>query len=106
MSFAASWGFAELVVGNLFAYRSTDPSALTDADDPVGPMNDGALIEIAATSDRIVCAWGNHGWLSARDQAVRKLLRGRELVALEITKTGQPKHPLYVKADIEVVNYG
>ena len=106
MGFAATWGYGELAFGNLFAYRSTAPFDLIEkADDPIGPMNDGALIEIAATSDRIVCAWGNQGTLRNRDQDVRKLLKGRELVALEITGTGQPKHPLYVRADIEVVSY-
>lgn len=108
MGFARAWGFAELVVGNLFAFRSTDPAALAAAADPVGPMNDGALIEIAATSERVVCAWGNNGTLNNRAADVRRLLYRMTfdgMVALEITGADQPKHPLYVRADIEPVSY-
>src|ERR1019366_833740 len=43
MGFARTWGFGELEVCNLFAYRSPCPSALLRAADPVGPSNDRAL---------------------------------------------------------------
>ena len=46
IDYARRWGFGRLEVGNLFALRSTDPKALYAADDPVGPDNDDALMEM------------------------------------------------------------
>lgn len=37
IGFAKAWGFGGLIVGNLFALRSTDPKALYGHKDPVGP---------------------------------------------------------------------
>ena len=34
--FAERWGYSGIVVCNLFAWRSTDPSVLNEVDDPVG----------------------------------------------------------------------
>ena len=36
MEFARAWGYGGLVVGNLFAYRATNPQQLKNVDDPVG----------------------------------------------------------------------
>ena len=48
-----------LVVANLFAFRATDPKALEDAADPIGPDN-ARWIEtcVRETSGPIVAAWG------------------------------------------------
>lgn len=40
-------GFGGLMVGNIFAYQSTDPAGLHDPEDPIGAGNDEALIEMA-----------------------------------------------------------
>ena len=55
IDFARSWGYAELVVLNLFAYRSMmDPALLRTKGDPVGPMNDGYIWSAAGTHLRCV----------------------------------------------------
>jgi hypothetical protein len=97
-SFACSWGFDGITVGNLYALRSTDPAALWLHHDPIGPENDAYLYEMATTHSRVVCGWG----ANARDDrvaAVVKLLReaGAELACLGTTKSGAPRHPLYVR---------
>jgi len=43
LGFARSWGYGRMIIGNLYAYRATDPRVLTRADDPVGPDNERYL---------------------------------------------------------------
>ncbi|HEX7157012.1 MAG TPA: DUF1643 domain-containing protein [Burkholderiaceae bacterium] len=96
VDFARRWGFGSIAVGNLFAFRTPSPRALRRAVAPVGPRNDAWLARMARESVQIVAAWGNDGsWLD-RDRAVRRLLP--ELHALAFTKSGQPRHPLYLPA--------
>ena len=92
-------GHGGLLLGNLFAYRSTDPKALRTLDDPVGPENMRWLIRMADSADTIVCAWGTHGTYRHRDLHTRRRLDNvgqRFLWCWGKTKSGQPKHPLYL----------
>ena len=95
---ATTLGYAGLVVTNIFAWRSTDPSALYTADDPVGPDNDAAILEAARGAALVVCGWGNHGRLNGRGASVLALLRraGVQPYCLAMTGAGEPQHPLYL----------
>ncbi len=95
---ARTLGFGAFRVVNIFAWRATDPKVMRAQTDPVGPENDAAIIEAASWADRVVCAWGAHGAHLDRGAKVEALLRasGRPLYQLGLTKTGQPKHPLYI----------
>jgi hypothetical protein len=93
---SAAWGYRRMEVVNLFALRAPKPAALRRVNDPVGSLNDENIRLAAARADRIVCAWGNHGRLNGRAEAVRALLGGRPLSCLGTTKLGEPVHPLYV----------
>lgn len=104
IGFAKDWGYGSLVVGNLFALRTTDPENLYDHPAPVGPENDTHLQEIVVESDRIVAAWGTHGAFQGRGQEVADMFED-QLVALDTTKDGHPAHPLYQPADTEPVPY-
>ncbi len=98
--FARSWGFGALEVVNLFAWRSTSPAALQSAKDPVGPANDAAILDAHACCGQTVLAWGNHGAHLNRDREVRLLLDGdASVVHFGLTGAGQPRHPLYIRAD-------
>lgn len=66
VGYAMAWGYGGLIVGNVFALRSTDPRALYAAADPIGPANDDALAEIAQAAGLVVCAWGKHGHYKRR----------------------------------------
>jgi hypothetical protein len=101
VGFARAWGFGGLVTTNIFALRSTDPKGLRDVADPVGPRNDTAILDAAQEADLVVAAWGNHGTLLDRGQAVCRLLRssGVALHHLRMTGSGHPGHPLYLPAD-------
>lgn len=95
-------GYHALGVINLFAWRATDPRELRSVDDPVGPDNDSviawALEAMRDSPESVVCGWGPYGTLHGRDRRVRELLAAHTLtaMALKVTKTGQPQHPLYL----------
>lgn len=100
-SFSASWGCTDLVVVNVFAWRSTDPHALADAEsDPVGPDNDQMIARHAMDAHVIVAAWGAHQMAKRRVPRVVEILRASApavpLQCLGVTNTGAPKHPLYL----------
>lgn len=98
IGFARRWGFASLEVVNLFAYRATRPQQLRQATDPVGPENDDHLMRAARNAGVVVAAWGVHGVLAGRNLEVLRMLAGLglSLSCLGLTKTGHPRHTLYL----------
>lgn len=104
VSFARSWGYGGLVMGNLFAYRATKPAEMMAANDPVGAENDEHLLALARNAQIIVAAWGNKGIYQGRGMAVRALIPS--LHALTVTKAGQPGHPLYLRKTLVPVPLG
>lgn len=101
-------GFADrlacdyMEVVNLFAFRATDPKDMKAAEDPVGPDNDAVIREALEEADVVICAWGAHGSYQGRDKVVLDIVRemGHVPCSLgELTKGGQPRHPLYLKGD-------
>jgi hypothetical protein len=94
-------GFGAFRVTNIFAFRATDPNVMRAAADPVGPGNDAAIQGSLGWADKVICAWGNHGLLGGRGEAVEAMLRqsGLPLFHLGLTGQGQPRHPLYVGYD-------
>jgi hypothetical protein len=109
VNFARCWGYDEIVVTNLFALRSTDPRGLLEADDPVGPRNDSYLMAAALKADLVVCAWGEPPRaLKARADTVLTALRSAEVPLRCLTRTasGQPGHPLRLRADLSPVPFG
>lgn len=107
ISFAKQWGFGSIEVVNLFAYRATDPSELLKCPDPIGDQNDSFILEAQLRSTFTLLAWGTKGALLGRDQLVLDILNGRsnQVFCLEKTKNGFPKHPLYVRNDIEPIPF-
>ena len=97
--FAQRWGYNQLTVVNLFAYRTPQPSVLKKVANPIGLENDRYLIEAAELADKVILAWGNWGNLLNRDQSVVTLLQHYQskLYCLRRNHSGQPRHPLYVK---------
>lgn len=98
--FGVDMGFAGIVVANLFAFRATDPRELHLAMDPIGPDNISALMGLGRECQRLILAgWGAHAKhprFRRHAAFVRTLLPGMK--ALGLTKTGEPRHPLYLPA--------
>lgn len=90
--------YGGMLMLNLFGYRSTAPKGLLEQEDPVGPSNDAALRAGVAYAAATVAAWGSHGDFRGRSGRVLQILResSDSLLHLGLTKSGQPRHPLYV----------
>jgi hypothetical protein len=104
--FARAWGFSAMTVVNLFALRTTDPARLRRARDPIGPGNDEHIAAAASSCDALVLAWGAHGALGGRDHDVLALLHGCRPACLGVTRSGQPRHPLYLPSATRRRPYG
>lgn len=105
IGFAKREAFCGLHVLNLFAFRATKPDDMLHAEDPEGPQNRAYLnqaIEMSAFSQHpLICAWGSH-WMAkkAGPDFVNRIVAGGGFAAcLGQTKSGAPRHPLYVKSD-------
>lgn len=97
IGFTRLWGYGQLRVVNLFAFRTSKPAGLRTAADPIGPEN-GEYLSQAVQKARVVCAWGVDGRYLDQDLVMLRRLAQLEVqpFALEVTKGGHPKHPLYV----------
>lgn len=110
--FGREWGFKEVRICNLFAYRATNPEDLVvqikivGADGVIGRKNDDYIREEAEKADMVVAAWGSH---VSYKKTLRNTDRAKKVMAmlgaikdvwcLEFTeKHGDPKHPLYLKS--------
>ena len=102
--FARDWGCSGLVVANLYALRATSPSDLWKADDPVGPENDAYLRSLAREYREAVFAWGANA-PAERVAEVKAIFEdaGARMWCLGVTKSGAPRHPLYIPKDRELV---
>ena len=107
IAFSKRWGHGGLVVVNLYAYRAREPKALRGPRvEPVGgPVADGQIRSALAESTAVVCGWGAS---TPPDAGVRiaEVLRmieaaGREPMALGVTQSGAPKHPLYLPGNLD-----
>lgn len=93
-------GGCRYIVGNWYAYRSTNVKALATVADPVGPENYWHLRRIIAEADVLVPCWGDLGKVpkELRD-GPRTLLAwltntGKPVLTFGVTKGGDPRHPL------------
>jgi hypothetical protein len=104
IGFARREGCEAIQVVNLFALRAADPGELLASPDPIGPGGDGFLLArpLAACT---VAAWGARGSLHGRSAKVTAMLAGVRLLCLGVTSSGEPKHPLYVRADVPLVPF-
>lgn len=106
--FARAWGCGGQLVGNVHAYRTTDKRKLLEIDDPVGPENDKAILNMAKKARTVVLAYGQPpNALKSRGQQVGALLSQHSaLCYLKLAKDGiTPWHPLYLRGDLRPTPY-
>jgi hypothetical protein len=97
IDFARRWGYGSLAVGNIFALRTPYPRILKASTDPVGPRNDWWLRKLGSEASLVIAAWGADGAFLARSKSSRRLFD--QLWCLGRTRSGEPRHPLYLRAD-------
>ena len=112
IGFAKRLGFGRLYVVNLFAFRATEPADmfghLRYSCDAMRLEERTYLLRATADSDTIIAAWGaagttlvERGAVKKRSDRIREILsiRERTLHCLGRTKSGAPRHPLYLPVD-------
>lgn len=113
--FAHRLGFGSISVVNLFAYRSTYPRDLLEAEDPVGTeFNDKLILSVTKTliarGGLTIVGWGGSvpAKLSARVPYVVSMLRdnGIPLYSLRFNRDGSPAHPLMLPYSCKPVRFG
>ena len=103
VGFAKDWGYDSVFMVNLFSLRATDPKDMLSHPKPIGDSTNMWIQYLAEKAGIIVCAWGAHGRHLNRDKAVIQMLQPVKTYCLGVTKGGQPRHPLYIKADTKPV---
>lgn len=98
--FAKYWGYGGFYITNLFAFRATFPADLKKEIDPIGPDNDKWLRQIEFKVNKVVFIWGVHGTFMNRNLEVIQLFHTAYCIGL--SKEGHPKHPLYLKSNMEL----
>lgn len=102
--YTRSWGdYGGIIMLNIFAFRATDPQIMKKAPDPVGVDNDAWIKYTTMNAPLVIAKWGNHGAYLHRSSEVCSYLKG--LKCLEIAKTGEPKHVLYLKGSLQPRDY-
>lgn len=104
VGFAKREGCGQLVMLNLFAYRTKKPKVLWALPEVerVGPENDATLRRVLGEGGTVVAAWGVIPSQAAdRVVQVRRILAsaGVQPYCFDVTKDGHPGHPLYLKGD-------
>ena len=112
VGFAKSWGFRSLYVANLFAWRATDPAILPkDIERAKGPRRDFFLRQLATQCHTVCAAWGNSlPGFADRSFLYSSLCEATDSIGsvakcLGTTKSGQPRHPLYVRANQPLMDF-
>lgn len=104
--FAHDWGFGGIRMLNIFAFRATDSAKMKAVIDPIGLGNDAAIVKCVGSAGLVVAAWGSHGAHRSRGWEVRrKLLADFSMKCFGLTSNGNPRHPLYVRADAALVDF-
>lgn len=103
INYARSWGYGAIYMTNLFALRSSKPSELYNSKNPIGDENDKFLLNFQNKCDLVVACWGNHGSFMNRSSDIKELFN--QIKCFGTNQTGQPKHPLYLKKDVQLIPY-
>lgn len=99
-------GGSRFIVGNVFAYRATDPKELAglSVSEACGPDQMFHVISIASEADILVPCWGNSSKVPSSHRPIIQqflnilltlgLSSNRPVLHFGTTESGDPRHPL------------
>jgi len=110
--FARLAGYTRVIVGNLFAFRSTDIKGLATVADPRGGQtNNEHLARMMAEADDVLFAWGpvakvpkqwRNRWTTVAQLADRA---GKRPLCIGVANDGHPRHPLMVAYAVSMAQW-
>lgn len=107
--FTKAFGFRRYVKTNIADYRSTKPSGLRlPGVVPRSSRNLSVILEQARSASKVIVCWGAvHPILQPYADETADALTGAgvEMFCLGVTKSGQPRHPLYRRGDTPLIPY-
>lgn len=107
VGFARLWGFDWLFMGNLNAFRSTDPKGLPKVGvDAVGPKNYEMVNWLCAKSEIVVAAWGQNRLSPYATELGERIKHLPHALHLGLNQDGTPKHPLYLPYATQLQGFG
>lgn len=96
---------------NLFSYITAYPDVLVaNFNDAVNPKTNLYIDSSFRACHKIICAWGRWPFAHTRKKEIEHLIAEdpyfeNRVYCLGKNQDGSPKHPLYIKSDIELINY-
>ena len=109
--FVDRWGGSRFIVGNAFAYRSTDVRQLASSTDAFGDLVGEYITNIINEADILVPCWGNtskvppslrYAFGELMDALVSS---GKPVKCFGRTASGDPRHPLMLGYSTPLVDY-
>ena len=102
---AMNYGSFEVV--NLFAWRATDPRDLEKSPAPIGPDQEKITLAAISRCDLPILAWGAHKMARGKGNHLASLVRSYRpaVFCFGKTRSGEPKHPLYIKTGTPLETY-
>ena len=109
--FTQRWGGSRFIVGNAFAYRSTDVRQLASVEDAFGDLVGEYITNIINEADILVPCWGNTSKVPpslryAFGELMDALLSsGKPVKCFGLTASGDPRHPLMLGYSTPLIDY-
>jgi hypothetical protein len=100
IGYARQWGFGWASIGNVRAWRETDPDLVPRDSTAIGPENEWHLIDMMRGAELIVMGFGKLGGEHGRSVVELVRASGKVPCALKLNEDGSPQHPLYLRATL------
>ena len=106
IDYAKQWGYGGLYIGNLYSLRAADPKTLVKVSKFNHRDNYKHIVSIAQQCQLVVCAWGNYPIIKKLGTPLNILKQlNQKLHCIDLSKTGTPKHPLYLKKSLTPIPF-